>query len=119
MASLSSYTAYIEVVVAALVRDVASTIGVRDETELAQYLSKQGQHALEMSVGYVWGLDALTQRMADDLQQRIHDEFIDVSWPRCPRHPHHPLWLEDGSWRCTADNVAIAALGMLGRRDGG
>ena len=51
--------------------------------------------------------------LVDAFQQRMHDEFVDVSWPRCPLHPNHPMWLTDGVWCCTKDNVAIARLGAL------
>lgn len=55
------------------------------------------------------------QRVVDDVQQEMHDTFVDTSWPRCPRHPNHPLWYHDGWWHCERDNVAIAKLGELGR----
>jgi hypothetical protein len=33
------------------------------------------------------------QRVIDDVQQRLHDEFVDTTWPTCPLHPNHPLLL--------------------------
>ena len=37
--------------------------------------------------------DAVTA--AEELQQWLHDTFLDVSWPHCPDHGQHPLWLSD------------------------
>ena len=58
-------------------------------------------------------LSEYEQRVVDDVQQRLHDEFVDTSWPSCPLHRSHPLWLSEGWWRCPAAG-AIARLGELG-----
>ena len=51
------------------------------------------------------------------MQQRLHDTFVDTTWPACPLHPHHPLWLDDGrdrpAWRCVTAEVEIAPLDAL------
>jgi hypothetical protein len=52
------------------------------------------------------------QRVIDEVQQRLHDEFVDTTWPTCPLHPNHPLWYSDGWWRCPRAG-AIAPLGEL------
>lgn len=109
---MSSLNADQQAVVRALVRDVAGSVALRDASELTAYLEAEGRTALES--GFVTDLPAFRQKLVDDLQQRLHDEFVDVSWPRCPRHPNHPLWLDGDSWWCTADNVQIARLGELG-----
>ena len=57
------------------------------------------------------------QKVVDDVQQYFHDVFIDITWPACPRHPHHPLWFRDGAWWCEADGVALFRLGELPRRE--
>lgn len=54
----------------------------------------------------------------EDLQQFLHDTFVDTSWPPCPRHLHHPMWLREGQgggivWCCVRDEAEIAPLGML------
>jgi len=54
------------------------------------------------------------QRVVDDTQQAVHDQFIHTAWPQCPRHAH-PLWFRDGSWWCERDGHAVAALGELNR----
>jgi hypothetical protein len=62
-----------------------------------------------------WGSYAI--KLAEDIQQQLHDTFVDTTWPACPLHPQHPLWL-DGEhdravWRCTLAAVDIAPLGSL------
>jgi hypothetical protein len=101
----------VRVAVEALLRDIAATVGAANESWLRAQVFHQLR--LEVEAGIARTIDELRQRLAEDIQQRIHDEFIDVSWPRCPRHPDHPLWLFDGMWRCTADDVAVAKLGEL------
>lgn len=57
--------------------------------------------------------DDFEQRVVDDVQQYIHDSLIDTSWPRCPEHPHHPIWYSDGWWSCETTGKRIARLGKL------
>jgi len=91
--------------VSLLTRDVASTIGAGFEHMIVGTAARIRLYALDL-VEY-------QQRVVDDVQQQIHDEFIDTSWPKCPRHPNHPLWCSDGQWRCEQSGEAIAALGEL------
>lgn len=58
-------------------------------------------------------IDDPAQKVVDDVQQRIHDEFIDTICPACPRHGQHPLWYESGGWWCDRDKERIAPLGGL------
>jgi hypothetical protein len=63
-------------------------------------------------------LDDVIVEAVGDLQQRLHDTFVDTSWPSCVRHPHHPMWLEGGRgggvvWCCPRDHAEIAPLGRL------
>ena len=99
-------------VVEALVRDVAATVGVSDQAAYKSWLIAE---TLDLLSRTTQKHDLLSFRdyVVDDFQQRMHDGFIDVSWPRCPRHPNHPMWLNDGAWWCTKDNVPIARLGEL------
>lgn len=102
-------------VIQALVHDVGATIGLKDEAEFTAWLLAQGRDALEKSRSKT-DLASFRDELVADFQQGVHDEFIDVSWPRCPRHPNHPMWLQDGAWWCTKDDVRIAKLGALPSR---
>lgn len=58
--------------------------------------------------------DDYLRRVVDDVQQQIHDEFIDTDWPKCPLHQRHPLWFREGRWWCDEAGVSVAQLGKLG-----
>jgi len=59
-------------------------------------------------------------KLVEDVQQHFHGSFVDVTWPTCPRHSNHPLWLRGESWCCVQDDEAIAKFGELRSiRDGG
>ena len=100
-----------QAIVQALLRDVTATLGVANLPDLISSLTEQAQARHELHPTTT--LNGFRQRLVDDFQQRMHDEFIDVSWPPCPRHRDHPLWLSDGVWRCSRDGVTVAALGEL------
>jgi hypothetical protein len=54
-------------------------------------------------------------RVIENVQQRMHVEFIDTTWPTCPDHGRHPLWLSrepPWRWTCTATSLSIP-LGQL------
>lgn len=57
-------------------------------------------------------LSEFETRVVEDVQQRLHDERLDTSWPACPQHPNHPLWYSDGVWHCATSGV-VARLGDL------
>lgn len=57
-------------------------------------------------------------RLVADVQQYLHDTFVDTTWPRCPEHPHHPLWYEAGWWSCTQSGTKVARLGALSAKRG-
>lgn len=99
-------------VIEALVCDVVATIGLRDQIAFTNWLIGEALDALSRTAAD-YDLASFRNLVVDDFQQRMHDEFVDVSWPRCSRHPNHPMWLQDGSWWCTKDNVPIARLGKV------
>jgi hypothetical protein len=53
------------------------------------------------------------EKVAEEVQQHFHDWHIDTTWPECPLHRRHPLWVHDGSWTCEQLNLPVAALGEL------
>ena len=59
--------------------------------------------------------------LTEVVQTELHDRMEHTSWPPCPDHPHHPLWLNPGEdvdidelfWYCPTSGRAIAQLGGL------
>lgn len=95
-----------------LLHDVASTLGNRVGADAKAYLAYRINDAWSVTWANETAVDR-AQRAVDDVQQVVHDEFIDTTWPACPRHPNHPLWFREGWWWCEMDGVAIAKLGEL------
>ena len=62
---------------------------------------------------YVEDLDYYASKVVEDVQQYFHDMFVDTTWPACPHHPNHPLWLDKGWWVCAQTKARVAALGSL------
>ncbi len=93
-----------EQVVRLLVHDLHSTVGAGHD-----YLALNNAVRLRQ---FIDDAAIYIQRVVDDTQQDMHDEFVDTVWPKCPRHPH-PLWFRDGSWWCERDALCVARLGEL------
>jgi hypothetical protein len=92
--------------VIALIRaDVEATIGVGHDEPIVEAAARRRLHVAD-PVGYV-------DDVVDDVQQFFHDTFVDTTWPACPHHPNHPLWISDGWWRCERIEEPIARLGAL------
>ena len=93
-----------------IIRDVATTgPGARE------YVVRVADNAWNY---YAHDPDYFIEYVVEQVQQDMHDSFADISWPACPRHPHHPMWYSDGHWRCATDKVPIVALGELSRLRG-
>jgi hypothetical protein len=96
----------------ALISDILTTLPwTRDRAEQSVRLEAAvvGEVSHERGT-YAWWL-------VEHMQGHIHHEG-ESTWPTCPRHKSHPLWLRhedapDYWWVCRADNVAIAHLGEL------
>lgn len=93
--------------IALLREDVASTLGSR-------YAARVDAHAQRLLPFQDWPQDSFAAKLIEDVQQEMHELFIDTAWPHCPQHPNHPLWFDAGAWRCSAAGAAVAALGDLG-----
>ena len=78
-----------------------SNLGIENE---ARHHAKYHDH---------FALKSYRQEVVDAVQQAMHDDYTDTTWPRCPNHPNHPLWLHDEYWTCERDNTPIAKLGQL------
>jgi hypothetical protein len=97
--------------VALVLADVVTTIGPGHE-ELVRANAERLREFIDDDPHYYF------QRVVEDTQQDLHDEFIDTDWPRCPLHGRHPLWLGEGGWWCEQDHVLIAPVGQLGPQPG-
>ncbi len=69
-----------------------------------------------------WSADAQAFMLADQTQDLVNEELgpAGVTWPRCPRHPHHPMVVvstgeavENASWACPADHSIQVPIGQL------
>ena len=88
-----------------LQQDVLETIGPGHESAVEEAASRIRIFADDPA--------DFEQRVVDDVQQWLHDTFVDTSWPACPEHPHHPLWYSDGWWNCRQSGRRAAPLGGL------
>ena len=91
-----------------LLRDIEATLGrgyedlvLSNADNLASLIDKTD-----------WYRDGLVE----DVQQHFHDAYVDTTWPTCPRHLRHPLWLHGKNWCCEHDGTAVAPLGELASR---
>jgi hypothetical protein len=96
-----------EEVVSPVAADLIATLGWSKQQAETFVL----QHALHWAAGVPRMLV-----VAEAVQQALHDDRIDTTWPACPRHPHHPLCLTPtlpASWACPATGEAFCGLGEL------
>ena len=92
-------------VVQLLLLDVEATIGPDHEAVIRENAAKVASF-VDDPISY-------RDKLVEDVQQHFHDCFVDTTWPTCPRHGKHPLWLRGESWYCERDGEAIAKLGEL------
>jgi hypothetical protein len=88
-----------------LLLDVEATIGLGHDAVVRDYAVTGASFDRDL-VSY-------RDKLVEEVQQYFHDCFVDTTWPACPRHFSHPLWLHGESWYCERDDVAIARLGEL------
>ncbi|MGE5838089.1 MAG: hypothetical protein ACM4AI_26685 [Acidobacteriota bacterium] len=87
----------------ALAADITATLGPDFLVDL-HYFVENGRTFIDDDARFVdW--------LVEDVQQYVHDTYIDTTWPACPKHPNHPLWIRNGWWCCGDDR--IAELGSL------
>ena len=97
-------------VVRLLQHDLIETVGPGHETVVTEAGARVRMFSDDLA--------DFEQRVVDDVQQYLHDTFVDTSWPACPEHPNHPLWYSEGWWRCERSGRRAAALGELRRKAG-
>jgi hypothetical protein len=118
-----SETIYVEAsvlqrVVNGISHDLVVT-SVKDSQEAATLA--HGTAQAKAQIGYWAGRDEdeFAMFVAEDVQQELHDTFEDTTWPACPEHGSHPLWLhrmgEDGpaNWCCPSTARSYGRLGEL------
>jgi len=115
---MSQTTLDTERIVRLLLADAVATLGERARVSvLAVAANKENMARMWLADG---GSLAQVQadfdrEVVDLLQQDVHDEHWDTTWPTCPRHPNHPLWYDEAreAWYCRQDGAALAPLGAL------
>ena len=90
----------------ALKRDLTATVGARNAAVVDRHLRR----LLPFHGG---DAGTMAAKLTGDVQQELHDTFVDTTWPHCPAHPNHPLWFDEGAWRCTGGGGFVAPLGEL------
>jgi hypothetical protein len=94
----------LERVLRLLRRDVLATVGPEHDQEVHRLAT--------IALEYLEPTDA-ADKIVEDVQQYLHDTFVDTTWPTCPRHPHHPLWFRNDAWWCEQEGVPAFRLGEL------
>lgn len=92
-----------------LLRDLTATVGGDRRSEILEFV--------DLALTFITEPEHFTEWVVERAQQVLHDTFEDTTWPRCPRHGRHPLWLRwnngDPTWCCDTDNTPVARLGEL------
>ena len=94
-------------VVALILRDVVTTIGIGQEWVVQLTASHHRQFCDDY--------DRYVERVAEDVQQYFHDVRISTTWPTCPRHPNHPMWFHEGWWCCGGRIARLGELASISR----
>jgi hypothetical protein len=98
--------------VALLGHDVGVTIGTGHENVIRSEASTRRAFFNEPDTIDV-DSDRYVEKVVEEVQQYFHDCFVDTTWPECPLHRRHPLWMHDGNWVCEQSQIIVARLGEL------
>jgi hypothetical protein len=90
-----------------ILRDVVATIGLGQE----ELVRSTASHHRQFGDDY----QRYVERVAEDVQQYFHDVYISTTWPTCPRHPNHPMWLHEGWWCCEGRIARLGELASISR----
>jgi len=97
-----------------LMRDLMATLGWSADGSW-KFILETATGSLEFIDDEEWPFE---QRVLENTQQRMHDEFVDSAWPQCPLHGTHPLWLADNRpwrWQCADVSIPIGELNRFER----
>jgi hypothetical protein len=107
----------VEAAISAILSDLAVTEIGRDG-EVAEAVRSMADNIATIEVYADAPPDRFAVALAEDVQQWLHDTFQHTSWPTCPRHGNHPLWLlrereEPPAWRCATSGEVFGGLGNI------
>lgn len=108
-AAIAQHPAMRKVLLKQLVADLHSTM-LWPRTEAENFVLDTAAVILDFLADEEW---PFVERVIENVQQRMHDEFIDTSWPECPEHGSHPLWLSGKApwrWTCTDRSIPLGEL---------
>jgi hypothetical protein len=94
-------------VIGPIAADLVATLG---------YTPEEARRVVQSVGSGQYGDQGVTS-VAEVIQQWLHDTFLDTTWPQCPEHRRHPLWLNEDVppiWTCDETQQPICALGQLG-----
>jgi hypothetical protein len=100
-------------------RDLSGTLGIPSGT--AEALARREAVAASEMMG-AWDDDEVSwprflAQVVEGTQQWLHDTFVDTTWPQCPEHGSHPLWVNDAEcpgWACASTDTTVCPVGQLG-----
>ena len=93
----------VERIMRLLRRDIASTLGADHEAIVDELAA----------IVFTLEIADRGEKLVGDVQQYFQDNFVDITWPACPRHPNHPLDFRPDVWYCPRDGQTVAKLGEL------
>jgi hypothetical protein len=88
-------------------RDVESTLGPKFEDVVTRIGARVREHNNHLD------REDYIRTVAGAVQEEFHSTFLDTTWPACPHHRRHPLWLWGDIWVCGQLAEPVAALGNL------
>lgn len=109
----------VERAVALVARDLTATLGYPPETAdgVARREALAAAELMNQWPDDQVSLPLFLSRVVEETQQWLQDTFLDTTWPACPEHGNHPLWLDDEEtpgWACPSSNTTVCRVGELG-----
>ena len=99
-------------VIAFLDNDVGATLGGEYAESIRKEAAWQREFANSPNVVRI-EVEDYEQRVVENVQQEFMDLHIDTTWPSCPFHARHPLWVHNRQWVCEQLGAAVAPVGRL------
>jgi hypothetical protein len=96
-----------------LSHDVEATVGPAQLDAVRQQAAVRREFANSVELADTMNSAEYVDNVAEKVQQYFHDCHVDTTWPECPFHRRHPLWLHDGYWTCEELRHPVAQLGSI------